>query len=241
MSFFSNIKLVADFMNIKVDNSIQFEPTYHKVAQAFSKWPVVINEGGYKIKLFEWGVIADYMNTPEKIKDYRTSMANARSEKIIADTRSVWHRIRKQRCLVFTTGFFEHHDAGLKKKVPYFIKVMGVPVFCFAGLYNYSPIPDAETGEAIGTFAVITRDANPLMAKIHNGGNNSRRMPLILTKELATKWLYENLPDEGINEILDYEFPDSRMEAWPVKTIRTRKEDNETVIEKVNDSSIPEL
>lgn len=228
-------------MNINVDNHIQFEPTYHKVAQSFSKWPVVVKEGTYKIKIFEWGVIADYMNTPEKIKDYRTSMANARSEKIIEDKRSVWHRIRKQRCLVFTTGFFEHHDAGLKKKIPYFIKLKGVPIFCFAGLYNYSPIPDAETGEAIGTFTVITRDANPLMAKIHNGGNNSRRMPLILTKELATEWLDENLTDEGIKEIFDYEFPDSGMEAWPVKTIRTRKADDETVLEKANDLSIPPL
>jgi putative SOS response-associated peptidase YedK len=203
------------------------------VAQSFSKWPVVVNEDGYKIKIFEWGVIADYMNTPEKIKNYRTSMANARSEKIISDKRSVWHRIRHQRCLVFTTGFFEHHDAGLKKKVPFFIKVKGVPVFCFAGLYNYSPIPDLETGEAIGTFTFITRDANPLMAKIHNGGNNSHRMPVILTKELAVKWLDENCTDNDISNILDFQFPETEMEAWPVNTIRTRKADDDKVIERI--------
>ncbi len=233
MSFFSNIKLIADFMNIKDEINIQFEPTYHKVAQSFPKWPVVINDGGYKIKLFEWGVIADYMNTPEKIKQYRTSMANARSEKIIVDRRSVWHRIRQQRCIVFTTGFFEHHDAGLKKKIPFFIKVKNETIFCFAGLYNYSPVPDLETGEAIGTFSVITRDANPLMAKIHNGGNNSHRMPLVLTKELAEQWLEEDLSDEKINEILHYEFPETEMEVWPVNTIRTRKDDGEKVLEQV--------
>jgi len=234
MSFFSNIKLIADFMNIKSDDTIHFESTYHKVAQSFSKWPVVVNEEGYKIKIFEWGVIADYMNTPEKIKAYRTSMANARSEKIIEDKRSVWHRIRQQRCLVFTTGFFEHHDAGLKKKVPFFIKVKDVPIFCFAGLYNYPPIPDVETGEAIGTFTVITREANPLMAKIHNGGNNSQRMPVILTQELAAKWLDEKLSDESISEILNFQFPETEMEAWPVQTIRTRKNDDESVIEPVD-------
>lgn len=232
MSFFSNIKLIADFLKIDYDNSLQFEPTYHKVAQAFNKWPVVINDDGLKIKLFEWGVIADYMNTPEKIKEYRTSMANARSEKIIDDKRSVWHKIRNQRCLVFTTGFFEHHEAGLKKKIPFFIKVKGVPVFCFAGLYNYSPIPDPETGEAIGTFAIITRPANKLMAKIHNDGGNSRRMPLILTKELAEKWMNEKLADEEINKIIHYEFPAEELEAWPVNTIRTKKEDNENVIQE---------
>ncbi len=234
MSFFSNIKLVADFMNIKTADTIGFEPTYHKVAQSFPKWPVVINEGGLKIKLFEWGVIADYMNTPEKIKQYRTSMANARSEKIIEDKRSVWHRIRHQRCLVFTTGFYEHHDAGLKKKVPFFIKVKDDLVFCFAGLYNYSPLPDMETGEIIGTFSIITRDANPLMAKIHNGGNNSNRMPLILSKELAEKWLSENLTDNELNKILGYQFSDNKMEAWPVNTIRTRKDDTEKILEPVD-------
>lgn len=230
MSFFSNIKLISDYLDIKPE-SLDFAPTYHVVAQSFSKWPVAVNEDGLKIKLFEWGVIADYMNTPEKIKEYRASMANARSEKIIDDYRSVWHRLRKSRCLVFTTGFFEHRDIGAKKKLPYFIKIKNEPIFCFAGLYNYSPIPDAETGEVIGTFTVITRPANELMGKIHNAGPNSRRMPLILKKEMALHWLDDNLTDNEIGNIINYEFPPGEMEVWPVNTIRTRKQDDESVIE----------
>jgi len=240
MSFFSNIKLISDYLHIK-PSTLEFEPTYHAVAQSFSKWPVVVNDDGLKIKLFEWGMIADYMNTPEKIKEYRTSMANARSEKIIDDKRSVWHRIRKNRCLVFTTGFFEHRDIGEKKKLPYFIKVKDENVFCFGGLYNYSPIPDEETGEAIGTFTVITRPGNPLMNKIHNGGPNSHRMPLILTKELALKWLDEKLTDKEIEDIIHFEFPENKLEAWPVNTIRTRKKDDESVIKKLDASKIPSL
>jgi putative SOS response-associated peptidase YedK len=241
MSFFSNIKLISDYLNIKPAPSLDFEPTYHKVAQSFARWPVVVNEDGYKIKLFEWGVIADYMNTPEKIKEYRTSMANARSEKIVNDKRSVWHRIRRNRCLVFTTGFYEHRDIGGKKKLPYFIKVKDEQVFCFAGLYNYSPLPDPDTGEAIGTFTVITRSANPLMARIHNAGPNSHRMPLILSRELALKWLDENLTDQEIEKILAFEFPENKLDAWPVNTIRTRKEDNESVIEKLAEGTYPGL
>jgi putative SOS response-associated peptidase YedK len=59
-------------------------------------------------------------------------MANARSEKLLDDKRSVWHRLRKQRCIVFSTGFFEHRDIGTKKKLPYFIKAAHEPLFCFA-------------------------------------------------------------------------------------------------------------
>lgn len=232
MSFFSNIKLVSDFLPVKSDD-LHFEPTWHKVAQSFCTWPVVVNEDGFKLRLFEWGVIADYMNTPEKIKEYRTSMANARSEKILDDKRSVWHRLRQQRCLVLSTGFFEHQDTGGKKKLPYFIHVKGQPIFCFAGLYNYSPLPDPETGELIGTFSIITRAANPLMATIHNGGTNSGRMPLLLPKEKAIQWLDKSLTDDSLRTILDYEFPESEMEAWPVNTIRTRKEDGPGVVERV--------
>jgi putative SOS response-associated peptidase YedK len=241
MSFFSNIQLVSDYLTVSSSDTIHFEPTYHQVAQAFGKWPVVTNEDGYKIKLFEWGVIADYMNTPEKIKEYRTSMANARSEKIIDDKRSVWHRIRKNRCLVFTTGFFEHRDIGGKKKLPYFIKVKNEKVFCFAGLYNYSPLPEPETGEAIGTFAIITRPGNSMMNKIHNAGPNSHRMPLILSKELALKWLESNLSDAEMNKVIHYEFPENEMEAWPVNTIRTRKENNRNIIERLDESLYPAL
>jgi putative SOS response-associated peptidase YedK len=242
MSFFSNIKLISDYLNIKQTDTLYFEPTFHKVAQSFSKWPVVINEDGiYKIRLFEWGVIADYMNTPEKIKEYRTSMANARSEKIIDDKRSVWHRLRRQRCLVFTTGFFEHRDIGGKKKLPYFIKIKDEKIFCLAGLYNYSPIPDPETSEAIGTFTVITRPANELMGKIHNGGPNSHRMPVILRKELAHEWLRDNLSDNEIGNILQYEIPSVAMDVWPVKTIRTRKADDESVIAKLPEELFPAL
>lgn len=233
MSFFCNIKLVTDYLPAVTHTTIQFEPTYHRVAQAFGEWPVVINEDGLKVKLFEWGLIADYMNTPEKVKEYRMAMANARSEKILGDKRSAWHRLRRQRCLAFTTGFFEHQEAGMKKKLPHFIRVKDQEIFAIAGLYNYSPIADPETGEVPGTFALVTRPANPLLKIIHNSGPNAGRMPLILTKELAEKWLDDSLTDAQIGEILEFEFPESELESWPVNTIRTRKNDDELVIKPV--------
>ncbi len=229
-------------MKIDEEPVFDFEPTWHQVAQSWHPFPVVLFEDGKtKLKYFEWGLIADYMNTPDKIKQYRSSMANARSEKILDDHRSVWHRIRHQRCLVFTTGFFEHREVGWKKKLPYFIKVKGQKIFCFAGLYNYSPLPDVETGELTGTFTIITRSANSLMAKIHNDGPNAERMPLLLTKELAQQWLQPDLSEEELRTLLDYEFPPEAMEAWAVNTIRTRKADSPHVIEPLPAATLPPL
>jgi len=242
MSYFSSIQLITDFINIDEWPSFDFEPTWHQVAQSWPVFPVVVMEDGKtKLRYFEWGLIAGYMNTPEKIKQYRSSMANARSEKILDDPRSAWHRIRHQRCLVFTTGFFEHRDVGWKKKLPYFIKVKGLPVFCLAGLYNYSPQPDKETGELTGTFAVITRPGNELMGKIHNDGPNAGRMPLLLTKERAKQWLQPDLGEEAMRSILTYEFPSSQLEAWAVNTIRTRKPDDAQVIRPLPAEIVPPL
>lgn len=241
MSYFSTIRLISDFLQINNIPELDFTPTYHQVAQSFCRWPIAINDNGIQIKLFEWGLIADYMNSTEKVKQYRTSMVNARSEKLLDDKQSVWHKLRQQRCLIFTTGFFEHQATRQKKKQPYFITVKNEPIFCMAGIYNYSPIPDKVTGEIAGTFSIITRPANNLLKTIHNSGEHSERMPLILTQKQGIEWISDNLTEKGIREICDSCFPDTAMEAWPVDTIRKQKEDDYKVIKAIHTHTIPEL
>lgn len=228
ISFSSNIELIADYLPEVIFDpqlSIDFDTHIHVQAQAFRKYPVIINDDGeLKLKLFEWGVIADYMNTPEKIKQGRHMMCNAQSEKILGDKKSFWRRIRSKRCLVPVNGIYEHREIkGWKHKVPYFVHYRDRPLFFLPGLYYYSPIPDPETGEVKGTFTVVTRRANEVMKQIHNGGPNAGRMPLFLTQDLERKWLQPGLSDEDLQSILDYEMPASHLEYWPVFTIRTTK------------------
>ncbi len=226
ISFSSSIELVTDYLpEIEVDPQIDINfSSDHVIAHAYKKYPVIIKDDGkFKLKLFEWGVIADYMNTPEKIKKSRSFMCNAQSEKILDDNRAYWKRIRKNRCLIPVTGIFEHREVpGFKNKIPYHVKMKERKMFCLPGLFNYSPIPDPETGEVIGTFTVVTRSANDLMKKIHNGGENKFRMPLFLTKELETKWL-DPLTDDELKEILNFEMPSDELEPWPVFSIRTTR------------------
>ncbi len=229
ISFSTTIELVTDYLpDLVIDPQIgiNYDMNLHAQAQAFRKYPVIILEDGvYKMKAFEWGVIAEYMNTPEKIKKMRTSMCNARSEKIIADRKSYWHRIRRKRCLIPVTGIFEHREVkGFKNKVPYLVKLKGREVFCLPGLYHYPDKADVETGEITGTFTVVTRAANSLMSQIHNSGDQAFRMPLFLPKELELKWLQQDLNDEEIQSILDYEWPSEEIDYTAVFTIRTTKE-----------------
>src|SRR5215203_3462842 len=124
ISFSTTIELITDYLpDIVIDPQItfDFEAGVHVLAQSYRKYPIIIFEDGkYKLKEFEWGVIADYMNTPEKIKAGRQWMCNAQSEKIIMDRKSFWHRIRRKRCLIPVTGTFEHREVkGWKNKIPY--------------------------------------------------------------------------------------------------------------------------
>ncbi|RYZ55196.1 MAG: DUF159 family protein [Sphingobacteriales bacterium] len=229
ISFSTTIELVTQYIpDIVVDPQlgINYDLNVHLQAQAHRKYPVVIFDNAeYKLKPFEWGVIADYMNTPEKIKKMRSQMCNARSEKLIEDRKSYWHRIRRKRCLIPVTGFYEHREVkGFKTKIPYHIELKGRELFFIPGLYHYPNKADVETGEITGTFTLLTRAANPLMAQIHNSGDQAGRMPLMLPKELETKWLLPDLSDEEISEILAYEMPADDLNYKPVYTIRTTKE-----------------
>ena len=229
ISFATKYELITQYIpDLVVDPQIgfQYDMNLHAQAQAFRKYPVIISEDGVKkLVPMEWGVIADYMNTPEKIKKMRNSMCNARSEKIIEDKKSVWNRMRKKRCLIPVTGIFEHREVkGFKNKIPYHIRLKERPIFCIPGLYHYPNKADIETGEVTGTFTLITRAANSLMAQIHNSGDQAFRMPLFLPKDLELKWLDASLGDEQLQEILNYEMAADALDYNPVFTIRTTKE-----------------
>lgn len=229
ISFSTTIEMVTDYIpGLEVDPQIglDFDMNLHILAQAFKKYPVIIYEDEkYKAKLFEWGIIPEYMNTPEKIKKGRSSMCNARSEKIMDDKKSYWHRIRKKRCLIPVTGIFEHREVkGFKNKIPYHIKLKNRKLFCIPGLYHYPNRADVETGEVTGTYTLITRAANSVMQQIHNSGDQAFRMPLFLPKELESKWLQPNLSEEEMQEILKFEMPAEELDYNPVYTLRTTKE-----------------
>ncbi len=229
IAFYSALQLIDDyFPDLVHDGAIQFDLDMgmHFMALGHNRYPVILfADGRYQRKYFEWGIIAEYMDTPDKIKAMRRSMVNARSEKILADKRSFWNRIRTQRCLIPVTGIYEHREIkAWKNKVPYHIRLKDRPLFALPGLYHYNTkLPsDPETGEVRGMFTLITRAANPLMRQIHNSGDNAFRMPLFLPKEIEKEWLRPNATDDDLQRILDYELPSEELIADPVFSIRAR-------------------
>lgn len=229
ISYYSALPLINGYFPELVDDSgkdLDPDMGMHFMALGHGRYPVIVfTNGHYHRKDFEWGIIAEYMDSPEKIKAMRRSMVNARSEKILDDKRSFWHRIRKTRCLIPVTGIYEHREIkGWKNKVPYHIGLKDRPMFCIPGLYHYNTKTpsDPETGEMRGMFTLITRAANSVMREIHNSGDNAFRMPLFLPKEIELDWLKPDLSDEEIGKILSYEMSPDQLIYNPVFSIRGR-------------------
>lgn len=200
---------------------LSLDPCYHVSGHSYPSWPVLLHEeGGLRLRFLEWGLVAPYMNTPERIRSQRPWMLNARSERILDDSKSYWHRIRHHRCIVPVSGFFEHRDVGRSRKIPYYLSATQAPLLLLAGLYQYASQPDPDTGELGGSFSIITRAANALLKAIHNSGENRGRMPLMLDGTQAQEWLRPDLGDADIRRLLDVEMPSDALNYRPVRSIR---------------------
>ena len=233
ISFTVDIRVLGDyFPDLVFDEQIafDFDAGTHIIGHAHGNHPIIFqNRDDKKLhcRLMEWGCIPYYVKDIPGYSRQRSTMLNARSERILGDESSYWFKIRNRRCLIPVKGIYEHRAVkGWKKKVPYFITIPEQPMFFLPGLYSVTEMPDTETGEVIRlyTFTIITRQANELMKGIHNDGDNRFRMPLFLPYEQSRNWVEKQ--EMGVDEmqaILDYEMPSEQLHAMPVYTIRSAK------------------
>src|SRR5690606_22218640 len=139
----------------------------------------------------EWGVLPTYIQDPKAQADRRRNMVNIRSERGLEDRKSYWYRLRNQRCLIPVSGTYEHRKVkGWSKKVPYYIAEKDRQL-CYIPCSYQWPVTVDEDGvvEKVGSFGLMTRAANKVMADIHNDGPNKNRMPLFLPEQLEREWL----------------------------------------------------
>ena len=188
---------------------------YHHVSGfGYPKIPVIASDEPNKIKLFQWGLVPIWTKSREDAKKNAINTLNARSETIFE--KPSFRSIKKKRCLVLVNGFYEWRDYN-KKKYPYYIHLPNEEPFAMGGIYeNWA---DKETGEIFNTFSIVTLEANPLMAKIHN---SKLRMPLILPKETERLWLEPNV-DEVYLKGLFKQYPADGMQAHTISKLITSR------------------
>lgn len=162
---------------------------------------VVIITNHREMELVRWGLVPHWA----KEAKFGGKTINARAESV-ATKPTYRGPLRSRRCLIPATGFYEWKTIP-EGKVPYHIRLKSQEIFGFAGLYD--SWTDAE-GRELHTCAIITTEANELMAPIHN------RMPVIIRPEDEALWLDPEVTDPERVLPLLVPYAASEMEAYPV-------------------------
>lgn len=167
-----------------------------------------------QLRHLTWGLIPSWAKDPA----IGNRMINARVE-TVAEKPSFRRAFAARRAILPADGYYEWYqtqqqtEAGRPRKQPFFIHPRDDGVLAMAGLYEIwrdPSRPDRDPDQFRWTCTVLTTDAEPELARIHD------RMPLILTPDLYDLWLDPDRSGvEVLPEILAAARP-GRLEAHPV-------------------------
>lgn len=240
MCYYNGVKVTrSEFIRLKsIEKAIAKYDFLNKplhIGFDYSNAPVLKRIEGaedFDIVEMEWGFLPSYIKNRDQAAKFRFGYKkengqfqppiitlNAVSEEMLFPKKMYRDAALNRRCLVLSTGFYEWRHVFPKNKktgaplktavkYPYRIKVKDKEYFYMAGIWH--PWTDAETGEYVETFSIVTTAANSLMKQVHN---SKERQPTILSEDLAWEWLFGDLSEERITEIGQYQFPGEQMEV----------------------------
>ena len=184
------------------------QPNYHLNGFAHPNLLIIPQEKPKALAPGVWGIVPTNKKVQEIKPYYKDAVRyggglNARSEKLF--NHFIYkNAIEYQRCIIPVSGFFEPHDQK-KKKYPFYIKSTSNKLLSLAGIYTKI--------DTYITFTIITKNASPLFEKVHN---LKKRQPLILEDNSVENWLSNNLSEKDIQDLIQCEYPDNLLEAYPV-------------------------
>jgi len=200
------LKKLIDELDIK-NRSEQIELNYNLApTQACSA--IINNKQENLLSYFRWGLIPSWS---KEIPSY--ALINVRSDTIL-EKPSFKNGLTYRRCIVPATGFYEWRKPD---KLPFFIYPREGDYFFFAGIFDHYTAPD---GSEIPSLALITTEANPSMAAIHN------RMPVILTTKDMPTWLNSSFRDSASLQAMLNPCPDALLALHPVSRMVNSPQNN---------------
>jgi putative SOS response-associated peptidase YedK len=173
--------------------------------------------GEVSLDPLRWGLIPYWCNDP---KGGRKPI-NAKCE-TVRDLPTFRDAYRKRRCIVPVDGFFEwkaikgQGETALRhcNERRYAVRIAGI----------WENWKEPVSGEWIRTFAIITTDANELVAEIHD------RMPVILAPSDYARWLSEEQDPRDLMR----PFPADLMRMWPISTrVNKPENDDPSIVEPI--------
>jgi putative SOS response-associated peptidase YedK len=186
-------------------------------SQAVAAVRIPPSGGAREVVLLRWGLIPSWAKDPS----LGDRMINARAE-TAAGKPAFRSAIRRRRCLVPASGFYEWKRTNGRKQ-PYYIRRPDGKPFAFAGLWESWEGPGQA---AVESCAILTTSANELLLPIHD------RMPVIVSPADYDLWLSSEVRDPAELARLFRPCPPEEMTAFPVGTaVNNPKTDSPQLIE----------
>ncbi|AUG79598.1 hypothetical protein CFP65_4879 [Kitasatospora sp. MMS16-BH015] len=145
-----------------------------------------------QLRVLRWGLVPAWSKTAETA----VKMINARAD-TVHEKPAYRQAFASRRCLIPIDGYYEWQTVpavkGKPRKQPYFVSRADGGVLALAGLYEFwrdRSRPGDDPGAWLVTCTVVTTEAEPLLAPIHE------RMPLFLDPGAFDAWL-----DPGLSEV----------------------------------------
>jgi len=135
--------------------------------------------GAFSMDLFVWGFKPHWA---------KRGWINARSETVFT-SRAFAPAAKRHRCLVPALGWYEWQGAKPPKQ-PWLFHRDGFQPFAFAGIWT------STSEDETGTFAILTTEAAPDIAPIHN------RMPVVLDDADYARWLASDCSEDEAAAII---------------------------------------
>ena len=206
LSLFQNMRYLQQRFGAVFGDPGSYEPSYHRAAFSSPAHPVIADDDPTRIRAFEWGLIPRWVKDDEQAREIRKGTYNAKAETVFRKP-SFRSSIKDRRCLVLADGFFEwQHLDG--KKYPHYIRLKNREAFAMAGIWDEW----MGGGKPVRTFSVVTTEASPMMARVHN---TKKRMPVILHRQDERRWLDRGFSGEDVKALLR-PYDDGELEAYEV-------------------------
>ena len=164
---------------------------------------VTVASGARQLSLMRWGLV------PHWAKDQSVGVQyiNARGD-TVHEKRAFRDAFKRTRCLMVVDGFYEWKVVGDRSRQPYFFRMADDEPFAFAAMWSRW----TADGQTIDSCALITTDANELVATVHD------RMPVIIDPIHYDRWMDPaNTTGDGLTELLR-PYPADAMTATPVSS-----------------------
>ena len=172
-AFFSPVEAIQALFD--VTDAPALEPRYNIAPSQAIAVLRGTEAGGTELAQLRWGLVPSWAKDP----GIGNRLINARAE-TVAEKPAFRAAYRRRRCAILADGFYEWQAVAGGPKQPWFITVADQRPFLMAGIWEHW-----EKGpEPLFTCAIITRQANAGMARVHH------RMPVILAAGALDAWLH---------------------------------------------------